>query len=125
MDIQKMINDAIEKLKSDDKLLENFKANPTKVLEKLVGIDLPDDKIDAVVKGIMAKLNMDQLADKASDLMGALGGLFGKRAEILPAFTSNKLGAAAGYAAAPFFLFTEYPARRSSCGPSCGHIPPR
>ncbi len=79
MDIQKMINDAIEKLKSDDKLLENFKANPTKVLEKLVGIDLPDDKIDAVVKGIMAKLNMDQLADKASDLMGALGGLFGKK----------------------------------------------
>ena len=79
MDIQKMINDAIEKLKSDDKLLENFKANPTKVLEKLVGIDLPDDKFDAVVKGIMAKLNMDQLADKASDLMGALGGLFGKK----------------------------------------------
>ena len=79
MDIQKMINDAIEKLKSDDKLLETFKANPTKVLEKLVGIDLPDDKIDAVVKGIMAKLNMDQLADKASDLMGALGGLFGKK----------------------------------------------
>ena len=79
MDIQKMISDAIEKLKSDDKLLENFKANPTKVLEKLVGIDLPDDKIDAVVKGIMAKLNMDQLADKASDLMGALGGLFGKK----------------------------------------------
>lgn len=79
MDIQKMINDAIEKLKSDDKLLENFKANPTKVVEKLVGIDLPDDKIDAVVKGIMAKLNMDQLADKASDLMGALGGLFGKK----------------------------------------------
>ena len=79
MDIQKMINDAIEKLKSDDKLLENFKANPTKVLEKLVGIDLPDDKIDAVVKGIMAKLNMDQLADKASDLIGALGGLFGKK----------------------------------------------
>ena len=44
-----------------------------------MGIDLPDDKIDAVVKGIMAKLNMDQLADKASDLMGALGGLFGKK----------------------------------------------
>ncbi len=32
MDIQKIINDAIEKLKSDDKLLDNFKNNPTKVL---------------------------------------------------------------------------------------------
>lgn len=79
MDIQKIINDAIAKLKADDNLLENFKANPTKVLEKLVGIDLPDDKIDAVVKGIMAKLNIDDLAEKAEGIMGALGGLLGKK----------------------------------------------
>jgi hypothetical protein len=79
MDIQKIINDAIAKLKADDNLLENFKTNPTKVLEKLVGIDLPDDKIDAVVKGIMAKLNIDDLAEKAEGIMGALGGLLGKK----------------------------------------------
>ena len=79
MDIQKIINDAIAKLKADDNLLENFKANPTKVLEKLVGIDLPDDKIDAVIKGIMAKLNIDDLAEKAEGIMGALGGLLGKK----------------------------------------------
>ena len=79
MDIQKIINDAIAKLKADDNLLENFKANPTKVLEKLVGVDLPDDKIDAVVKGIMAKLNIDDLAEKAEGIMGALGGLLGKK----------------------------------------------
>lgn len=75
MDIQKIINDVIEKLKSDDNLLENFKTNPTKVLEKLVGIDLPDEQIDAVVKGVMAKLNIDDLAEKAEGIMGALGGL--------------------------------------------------
>ena len=79
MDIQKIINDAIAKLKADDNLLENFKKNPTKVLEKLVGVDLPDDKIDAVVKGIMAKLNIDDLAEKAEGIMGALGGLLGKK----------------------------------------------
>ena len=79
MDIQKIINDAIAKLKADDNLLENFKTNPTKVLEKLVGVDLPDDKIDAVVKGIMAKLNIDDLAEKAEGIMGALGGLLGKK----------------------------------------------
>lgn len=78
MDIQKIINDAIAKLKADDNLLESFKTNPTKVLEKLVGVDLPDDKIDAVVKGIMAKLNIDDLAEKAEGIMGALGGLFNK-----------------------------------------------
>nr|MBR4279905.1 hypothetical protein [Clostridia bacterium] len=79
MDIQKIINDAIAKLKADDKLLENFKANPTKVLEKLVGVDLPDDKIDPVIEGIMAKLKIDDLAEKAEGIMGALGGLFGKK----------------------------------------------
>ena len=79
MDIQKIINEAIAKLKSDDKLLNKFKTNPVKVLEDLVGVDLPDDKINAVIDGIKAKLNLDDLADKAGDIMGALGGLFGKK----------------------------------------------
>ena len=79
MDIQKIINDVVAKLNEDDNLLEKFKNNPTKVLEKLVGADLPDDKIDPVVKGIMAKLNLDELAEKAEGIMGALGGLFGKK----------------------------------------------
>ena len=79
MDIQKIINDVIGKLKGDDKLLAKFKANPVKVLEDLVGIDLPDDKINAVIEGIKAKLNLDDLADKAEGIMGALGGLFGKK----------------------------------------------
>ena len=78
MDIQKIINDVIAKLKDDDQLLANFKSNPTKVLEKLVGIDLPDDKIDPIIDGIMAKLKIDDLAEKAEGIMGALGGLFGK-----------------------------------------------
>ncbi len=79
MDIQKIISDVLEKLKSDENLKENFMNNPTKVLEKLVGVDLPDEKIDAVIKGIMAKLNLDELADKAEGVLGALGGLFGKK----------------------------------------------
>ena len=78
MDIQKIINDVIAKLKDDDQLLANFKTNPTKVLEKLVGVDLPDDKIDPIIDGIMAKLKLDDLAEKAEGIMGALGGLFGK-----------------------------------------------
>ena len=78
MEIQKIINDVIAKLKDDDQLLANFKSNPTKVLEKLVGVDLPDDKIDPIIDGIMAKLKIDDLAEKAEGIMGALGGLFGK-----------------------------------------------
>ncbi len=79
MDIQKIITDVVAKLKADDNLLENFQKNPTKVLEKLVGVDLPDDKIDPIIEGIKAKLNLDDLAEKAEGIMGALGGLFGKK----------------------------------------------
>lgn len=79
MDIQKIITDVLTKLKEDNTLLTNFKKNPTKTLEKLIGIDLPDEQIDAIVKGIMAKLDADDLADKAKDVMSALGGLFGKK----------------------------------------------
>ena len=79
MDIQKIIADVVAKLKADDNLLEKFKTNPVKVLEDLIGIDLPDDKINAVIDGIKAKLNLDDLADKAGDILGALGGLFGKK----------------------------------------------
>lgn len=79
MDLQKIINDVIAKLKSNKNLKADFMANPTKVLEDLVGIDLPDDKINAVIDGIKAKLDLDELADKAGDVLGALGGLFGKK----------------------------------------------
>ncbi len=79
MDIQKIINDVIEKLKKNENLKEDFMNNPVKVLEDLVGVDLPDDKINAVIDGIKAKLNLDDLADKAENVLGALGGLFGKK----------------------------------------------
>ena len=79
MDIQKIINDVIEKLQSNKTLKEDFMSTPTKVLESLVGIDLPDDKIDPIIDGIKAKLNLDDLADKAEGVMNVLGGLFGKK----------------------------------------------
>ena len=79
MDIQKIINDVIEKLKKNENLKEDFMKNPVKVLEDLVGVDLPDDKINAVIDGIKAKLNLDDLAEKAEGVLGALGGLFGKK----------------------------------------------
>ena len=79
MDIQKIINEVLEKLQGDDNLLAKFKAEPVKTLEGIIGIDLPDEKIDAVVKGIMAKINLDDVAEKAGGLFNALGGLFGKK----------------------------------------------
>lgn len=79
MDIQKIISDVLAKLQGDDSLLAKFKANPVKTVEELTGIDLPDDKIQAVIDGIKAKLNLDQVAEKAGGIMGFLKGIFGKK----------------------------------------------
>ena len=74
-EIKVLIDKAIAKLKEDDTLMENFKKEPIKVVEKLLNVDLPDDKIEAIVKGIKAKLQIDDVAD----VLGKLGGLFGKK----------------------------------------------
>lgn len=74
MDIKEKIEELVEKIKSNDDLLAKFKKEPVKVIEELVGIDLPDEKIKALVDGIKAKISMD----KIGDALGGLKGLFGK-----------------------------------------------
>ena len=74
-DVKELIEKAISVLKEDDNLLENFKKEPVKTLEKILKIDLPDEKLEAVVDGIKAKLAIDDV----SDVLGKLGGLFGKK----------------------------------------------
>lgn len=74
-DVKELIEKAIDALKADDNLLESFKKQPVKTLEKLLKVDLPDEKMDAVIDGIKAKLAIDDV----SDVLGKLGGLFGKK----------------------------------------------
>ena len=73
MDIAKIITEAVDKLLKDDKLLESFKKDPVKTLEKQLGLDLPDEQINAVIKGIQAKLGADDVIDAAGKLLGMLG----------------------------------------------------
>ena len=79
MDIKEMITDAVERvvkmLKEDDSLLKRFKTEPVKVLEEIIGKDLPDEKIEEVIDLIKAKLAADKLGDTVDDIKDALGGL--------------------------------------------------
>ena len=68
MDIKEKIQEAVEKLTKDKSLMEQFKKDPVKALEKALGIDLPDDIMERVVQGVQAKMTTDKLSD-------ALGGL--------------------------------------------------
>ena len=69
--IQQKAEELIAKLRADDKLLEKFNRNPAGVLEEYLGVDVPDDQVNALVQTVKAKLTADKLGS-------ALGGLFRK-----------------------------------------------
>ena len=70
MDIKKAIEDIVAKLKGDEALQKQFLSDPAGALEKLTGIDLPTDQLDAVVKGVKAKLTADNIGDAVKGLTG-------------------------------------------------------
>lgn len=74
MDIKKTIEDIVSKLKDDEGLKKQFLSDPAGALEKLTGIDLPDDQVDKVVTAVKAKLT----ADNVGDAVKGLGSLFKK-----------------------------------------------
>jgi len=71
-DLKVMISDAVEKITKDENLRKQFKDEPVKALETVLGVDLPDDMMEKVIAGVKAKLT----ADKVSDAVGALKKLF-------------------------------------------------
>ena len=107
MDIKEKIEELWEKLTADDGILEQFTDAPVQTVEKLLGIDLPDEKIREIAAAIKAKLDLEKLDEKldalkgrveasgleekleglkdgvdmddVKDIAGALGGLFGKK----------------------------------------------
>ena len=72
MDIKAKIEELVNKIKGDKNLLARFKDEPVKVIEELIGVDLPDDQIEKIVDGVKAIISLDKLG-------GMLGGLVGKK----------------------------------------------
>jgi len=68
MDIKSIAEQIISKLKSDPELMKQFQKEPGKTLEKLSGVDLPEDKIDEVAKTVMAKLASGEISQKFGSL---------------------------------------------------------
>ena len=72
MDIKAKIEEITNKIKNDKDFEKEFKSNPVKAVEKIVGIDLPDDKINSIVDGIKAKVSVDDVKEKIGDVFGKL-----------------------------------------------------
>lgn len=78
-ELKEKIEEIVKKLTENKDLLDDFKKNPIKVVEKLIGIDLPDEKLEAIVDGVKAKMDFDKLDDALDGKLGdALGGILKK-----------------------------------------------
>lgn len=68
MDIKKKIEEIAEKVTKDEALRAQFQKDPIQAVEKLLGVDLPDDMVEKIVAGVKAKLNGDKLSGAADSL---------------------------------------------------------
>ncbi len=73
--IKKKVEEIVNKIKSDKDIAAKFQAEPVKTIEGLIGMDLPDAQVEKIIEAVKAKINID----KVGDLLGGIGGLFGKK----------------------------------------------
>lgn len=73
MDIKAKIEEIVEKIKNDKNFAAEFQADPVKAVEKVTGVDLPDDQINKLIDGIKAKVSVDDVKEKLGGVLGKLG----------------------------------------------------
>ena len=85
MDIKAKAQELIEKIKNDKNFAADFRKNPVKAVERVLGVDLPEDQIKSLITMVKAKVDLDAIGgvldsngDGKPDLGGLskLGGLF-------------------------------------------------
>ena len=73
MDIMDKVNDLVETITKNDKLMADFKKDPVKAVKALVkDLNLDDDMLEKLAKAVKGKIDLD----KAGDLLGGLKKLF-------------------------------------------------
>ena len=62
----------VKEVLADKELMELFKKEPIKAVEKILGVDLPDDVVKKIIDGVKASITIED----AKDLLGSLKKLF-------------------------------------------------
>lgn len=65
------IEEIVNKVKNDPDFKENFQKEPVKALESVIGVDLPDDKINEIINLIKIKIKLDD-----NQVINKIKGLF-------------------------------------------------
>ena len=68
--IKEKIEEIVNKVKSDKDFAKKFQEEPVKALEEVIGVDLPDDKINEIINTIKTKIKLDdsKIVDKIKGL---------------------------------------------------------
>ena len=77
-DITKYVDQVVKKLTGNSGLIEQFKKNSIKIVTDILGIKLDDQLIQAVIKAVQGKLNIEDVAKNAGGILAKLKSLFGK-----------------------------------------------
>ena len=72
MDIKEKITQIVEEVMKNPSIKKEFEKEPVKVIEKLLGVDLPDEIIEKVIDGVKAKITVDTVSKVAGALKGFL-----------------------------------------------------
>ena len=71
-DVKKKIDEIVKKITTDKELGALFKKDPVSAVEKVLGVDLPNETIDKIIAGVKAKLTADtakSMVNKAMDFL--------------------------------------------------------
>ena len=67
-DVKAKIEELTGKIQKDPALLKKFQSDPIKTVEGLLGVDLPDEKLQPLVTGLKAKLAAGGIGGKLAGL---------------------------------------------------------
>lgn len=70
--MKEQINKIVAEVSKNPNMKDQFEKEPVKVIEKVIGVDLPDDVVMKIVDGVKAKLTLDGVSKAA----GAFKGMF-------------------------------------------------
>ena len=68
--MKEKVDEIVKKVQSDPKMLANFQKNPVKVVESIIGVDLPDDQINSIIDMVKAKININDIGNSIKGLLG-------------------------------------------------------
>ena len=67
-EILEKVEKVVKEIEKNKDLLEKFDKEPVKVLESVLGMDLPDDQVEKIIDAVKAKIKIDDIGDALEGL---------------------------------------------------------